>query len=59
MPERWSAEADRLEKLEEVGTIAKIDSRNTRVDYRLTDIGIYLAPPMMVPVRQLVDIDGG
>lgn len=45
MPERWSAEADRLEKLEEVGTIAKIDSRNTRVDYRLTDIGIYLAPP--------------
>ena len=44
MPERWSAEADRLEKLEEVGTIAKIDSRNTRVDYRLTDIGFTLPP---------------
>lgn len=44
MPERWSAEADRLEKLEEVGTIAKIDSRNTRGGYRLTDNGIDLAP---------------
>lgn len=47
MPKRWSAKADRLEKLEEVGTIAKIDSRNTRVDYRVTDKGIYLAPMMV------------